>query len=174
MNRDKRHVLLYYFNLKKTAAEVHRLLSEMYETPSERTCRVWFECFRNGNFYVRDKEGRKNLKISSCKYCLMRIQLKRLSKALNVTPKVVSKRLHAMGRIHKEGIWLPHGLSENAILNRLSIATSLFARQRKKSLCCVSWLTMKNGFILIISSRENHEWIPANHPLLHEEEYSWA
>jgi len=51
-----------------------------------------------------------------------------LSKALNVTPKTVSKRLHSMGKIHKEGIWLPNELSENAVLNRLSIATSLFAR----------------------------------------------
>jgi len=38
---------------------------------------------------------------------------------LNVTPKV-SKRLPW----EKEGIWLPHKLSENAILNCLSIATS--------------------------------------------------
>jgi len=55
-----------------------------------------------------------------------------LSKALNVTPKAVSKRLHAMEKIHKEGIGLPYELSENAIVNHLSIATSLFARQRKK------------------------------------------
>jgi len=26
------------------------------ETPLERTCRVWFERFRNGDFDVRDKE----------------------------------------------------------------------------------------------------------------------
>jgi len=38
-----------------------------------------------------------------------------------------------MGKIHKEGIRLPHELSENAILNRFCIATSLLARQRKKS-----------------------------------------
>jgi len=30
--------------------------------------------------------------------------LLKLSKVLNVTPKTVSKRLHAMGKIHKEGI----------------------------------------------------------------------
>jgi len=61
MNRDKlffRHVLLSYFDPKKTAAEAHRLSSEVYgdETPSERTCKVWFECFRNGDFNMRDKE----------------------------------------------------------------------------------------------------------------------
>jgi len=33
-----------------------------------------------------------------------------------------------------------HELSENAILNRLSIATSLLAKQTKKSVFCgVSW-----------------------------------
>jgi len=53
-----RHVLLYYFDFKKIATKAHRLLSEVYsdEIPSERTCRVWFERFRNGDFNMRDKE----------------------------------------------------------------------------------------------------------------------
>ncbi|KYN38039.1 hypothetical protein ALC56_07663 [Trachymyrmex septentrionalis] len=41
-------------SLKKTAAETHRLLSKIYdETPSERAYKIWFECFRNGDFYMR-------------------------------------------------------------------------------------------------------------------------
>jgi len=143
MNRDKlffRYVLLYYFDLKKTAANAHRLLSEVYGdgTPSKRTCRVWFERFRNGDFDVRDKEHPEQPK--KCEdFELQKLHdenpaqtLLELSKALNVTSKAISKRLHAMEKIHKEGIWL-HELSKNAILNRLSIATSLLARQRKKS-----------------------------------------
>jgi len=41
-----------------TSTSAYRLLSEVYgdEIPSERTCRVWFERFRNGGFDVRDKE----------------------------------------------------------------------------------------------------------------------
>lgn len=73
MNRDKlffRYVLLHYFDFKKNAAEMHRLLSEVYgdETPSkmERTCRVWFERFRNGNFDVRDKK-RPRRKFDECR-----------------------------------------------------------------------------------------------------------
>jgi len=62
-----------------------------------------------------------------------------LSKALNVTPKAVSKRLHATGKIHEEEIWLPHELSENATLNRLPVATSLLARQRKRSFLWRNW-----------------------------------
>jgi len=53
-----RHVFFYYFDFKKAAAEMHRLLSEMYgdKTLSERTCRVWFEHLQNGDFDVRNKE----------------------------------------------------------------------------------------------------------------------
>ena len=57
----------------------------------------------------------------------------KLSIALNVTPLTISKHLHAIRKIHKEKRWLSHEMSENAILNHLSIASSLFARQRKKS-----------------------------------------
>jgi len=129
-------VILHYFNLKKTVAETHRLLFEVYsdEILSERTCRVWFEHFRNDDFDVRDKErpGQPKKFEDSSKNSVQ--TLLELSKALNVTPKIVSRCLHAMRKIHKERIWLPHGLSENAILDRSSSATSLLARQRKKSL----------------------------------------
>lgn len=59
--------------------------------------------------------------------------LQELSAALNVTPMVVSKCLHAMGKIRKEGKWI-HQLSENAIANCLNISIFLLARQRKSFL----------------------------------------
>jgi len=90
--------------------------------------------FRNGDFDVRDTQRPGQPK--KCEDFELQELLEenpaqtllQLSKALNVT----SKRLHAMGMIHKEGICLLHELSENTILKYLSIATSLFARQRKK------------------------------------------
>jgi len=61
-----------------------------------------------------------------------------LSKALNVIPKAVSKRLHAMGKIHKEERWLPHEMSENVILNHLFIAISLLPGKEKRVFCGAS------------------------------------
>jgi len=56
---NKRHLwelLIYFFKLKKSAAEAHRLLVEAYDiTLSERSCREWFQKFKNGEF-VEDKE----------------------------------------------------------------------------------------------------------------------
>ena len=59
--RHLRELLIYFFNLKKYAAEAHRLLVEAYgETAlSERSCREWFQKFKNGEFDVQDKERRK-------------------------------------------------------------------------------------------------------------------
>ncbi|EFN83077.1 hypothetical protein EAI_00409, partial [Harpegnathos saltator] len=39
----------FCFNMKKSAAEAHRMLSNTYdEAAIERTCREWFQRFKNG------------------------------------------------------------------------------------------------------------------------------
>ena len=45
-------VLIFCFHLKKTLAEVHRMLSSKNGRAalSEKTCRMWFQCFKSGNF----------------------------------------------------------------------------------------------------------------------------
>ena len=139
MNRDKlffRHILLHYFDLKKTVSEAHRILPETYgeESPSERTCREWFQRFRSCNFCVEDKQRSglpKEFEDAELQALLDEDPcqtLSQLAKKLNATPMCASKRLHAIGKIQKDGKRLPHKLSESAILNRLSIATVLLAR----------------------------------------------
>ena len=56
-NNHLRELLIYFFNLKKSAAEAHRLLVEAYGDAalSERS-REWFQKFKNGEFDVEDKE----------------------------------------------------------------------------------------------------------------------
>ncbi|GFY29529.1 cytochrome b [Trichonephila clavipes] len=51
-SRHLREVLIFCFNMKKSAAEVHRMLSNTYGEAaiSERTCREWFQRFKNGDF----------------------------------------------------------------------------------------------------------------------------
>ena len=55
--RYLRELLIYFFNLKKSAAEVHRLLIETYGEAalSERSCE-WFQKFKNDEFDIEDKE----------------------------------------------------------------------------------------------------------------------
>jgi len=51
-------LLIYFFNLKKSAAKAHRLLVETYGDAalSERSCRERFQKFKNSEFDVEDKE----------------------------------------------------------------------------------------------------------------------
>ena len=58
---NKRHLrefLIYFFNLMKSAAEAHRLLVETYRKAAlnERSCREWFQKFKNSEFDIEDKE----------------------------------------------------------------------------------------------------------------------
>ena len=58
---NKRHLQelwIYFFNLKKSAAEAHRLIVETYGEAvlSERSCREWFQKFEDGEFDIQDKE----------------------------------------------------------------------------------------------------------------------
>ena len=56
--RHFREVLFYFFNLKKSAAETHRLLVVTYSEAalSEGSYREWFQKFMNGKFDIGDKE----------------------------------------------------------------------------------------------------------------------
>ena len=60
--RSLRELLIYFFNLKESAAEAHRLFVETYVegASSERRCREWFLTFRNGEFNIeyKDHSGR--------------------------------------------------------------------------------------------------------------------
>ena len=55
-SRHLREVLIVCFNMKKSAAEA-RMFSNTYGEAaiSERTCREWFQRFKNGDFDVQDR-----------------------------------------------------------------------------------------------------------------------
>jgi len=57
-SRHLRKVLIFCFNMKKkNAAEAHRMLSNTYSEAAinERTCREWFQRFKNSGFDVDDR-----------------------------------------------------------------------------------------------------------------------
>ncbi|GBP41563.1 Mariner Mos1 transposase [Eumeta japonica] len=58
-SRHLRKVLIFCFNLKKSVAEAHQMLSNTYGEAaiSERMRREWFQRFKNGHFDVEDQYG---------------------------------------------------------------------------------------------------------------------
>ena len=57
--RHLRELLIYFFTLKKSAAEANWLLVETYGKAAlcEKSCREWFQKFKNGEFDIEDKES---------------------------------------------------------------------------------------------------------------------
>lgn len=134
-----REVLLFCFNQKKKAAESFRLIQETYgeNAPTQQTCENWFKRFKTGDFDVCDKERSgqpKKFQDEELEALLKENSAqteKELAKQLHVTQAAISKRLHAMKMILKEGKWIPHQLTEANIENRLMVCTSLMTRHRK-------------------------------------------
>jgi len=139
--RHLRELLIYFFNLKKSAAEAHRLLVEAYNEAalSERTCREWFQKFKNGDFDVEDKDRSGRPKIYEDAELEELLEedssqtQKELALTLEVTQQAVSHRLKSLGMIHKQGNWVPYELKPRDIERRLCMSEMLLARHKKKS-----------------------------------------
>ena len=113
-----RRVLLHYFNMKKIAAESHRILVEVYgeHVLAEQTCQKCFARFKSGNFALED-EGRpgqpKKFEDEELEallyedYCQTQEEF---AESLGVTQASTLKRLKAAGYIQKQGNRVPHEL----------------------------------------------------------------
>lgn len=81
-----------------------------------------------------------------------------LAASLKVSRQAVSLRLHAMGKIQKEGKWMPHELTERNLAQRKTTAEILLERYHtiESPFCTVLLPEMRNGFISIIQRGKNH------------------
>ncbi|GBP87168.1 Mariner Mos1 transposase [Eumeta japonica] len=134
--RNKRHLRklqIYFFNVKKSAAEIHRLLVEAYNEAalSMRTLDAELE---------EDSSQTQ----------------KELTLTLGIIQQAVSHRLKSLGMIHKQGNWVPYELKSRDVERQLCTSEMLLSRHRKKGFYIESSLVMKSGYIMIIQKEENH------------------
>ena len=110
-NRHLREVLIFFFYSKKTVDEAHWKLQKVYEDAarSETTCRDWFRRFKDGDFDVDDRphKGRpKTFEDAEMEALLDEDPCQtqeEIASALGITRQAISKRLHALGMIQKQG-----------------------------------------------------------------------
>ena len=135
-----RGVLLHYVNMKKTAAESHCILVEVYgkHVLAEQTCQNWFARFKSGDFGLEDEvrpgqskkfedEELEALLDGDC------CQTQELAESLGVTQAAISKRLKAAGYIQKQGNWVPHELKPRDVERRFCMSEMLLEGHKKKS-----------------------------------------
>ena len=116
------------------------MLIEIYgnSAPSDKTCREWFRRFKSDDFDVKDKErfgqptafeDEELQALVDEDPCQMQRQL---AEALNCAQSVISDRLKALGKVYKEGKWVPYELKPRDIERRKTICEILFAKQQRK------------------------------------------
>lgn len=108
-----REDLIYFFNLKKSEDEAHRLLVDTYGDAalSEGSCREWFQKFTIGEFNLYDKErsGRPKM-YEDTEALLMEDSCQtqdELAFILGVPQQAISHRLKSLGLVQKQGNWVP-------------------------------------------------------------------
>jgi len=72
---------------------------------------------------------------------------KELAEQLGVMQQAISVYLY-MGKLQKEGRWVPHELSEDNKNRRRDTAFTLLPKSRKKIFCTKSLQTIKSGFFM--------------------------
>ena len=106
---------------------------------SERSCREWFQKFKNGEFdkienkersgrpkVYEDAELKALLDEDSCQ------MQEALALTLGVTQPAISHRLKSLGMIQKQGNWIPYELKPRNVERRFFTCEMLFARHKRK------------------------------------------
>ena len=156
--------VLHYFNMKKTAAESHRILVEVYgeHALAQRTCEKWFARFKSGDFGLEGEERPGQTKMFEYEELEAILDedcchtQKEVAKSLGVTQAAISKRLKAAGYIQKQGNWVPHELQPRDVERRFCMFEMLLERQKRSHFCIGLLLVMKNGSIATTPSAKNH------------------
>jgi len=164
-----RELLIYFFNLKKSAAEAHRLLVEAYGNAalSERSCREWLQKFKNGEFDIEDKEHNGRSKV----YEDMELEAlldedscqtqKELVLTLGMTQQTISYRLKSLGMIQKQGNWVPYELRN--VERRFFTCEMLLARHKRKGFFASYHIVTGDKKWIHYDNPKRKSWGPPGH-----------
>ena len=162
--RHLREVLIFCFHLKQTVAESHRMLSSTYGEAalSERTCREWFQRFKNGNLMSRtcmEVEKRKFLKIPNWRHYLLKTRAKREKNWQNHW-EWFNKPFRNASKLCEWFISKEIGFRTSwsrEMLNSVSLlVNSCFKDRIGRGFYIALWPATKNGFTTIILSAGYH------------------
>lgn len=166
-----REVMIHYYIMGKTATETYRIFCKVYgeHAPSQDTCERWFKRFKNDDFRVTDNErpGRTSAFEDQEMQALLDEDAcqtqKQLAMTLGVAQQTVSDRLNTMGKILKEGIWVPHKLDDRQLENRKVVCEMLLQRHERKSFLH-KILTGDEKWIYYENPKRQKSWVdPGKH-----------
>lgn len=164
---------LYEHDQGRSAAEAARNIQKTYgnEAMCESTCRKWFARFKEGDRSLEDlpREGRpKSIDNAILKETVSAnpyLTTRELACKFGCSHVTIITHLEEIGKVHKQGRWVPHRLSENNKMQRLMISSSLLSMCKRGGFWD-SILTNDEKWISYDNSSRHGQWLDKGQPPL--------
>ena len=152
----------YDFKQGKTAAESHRILSEVFENaiPSLLQCQQWFQRFQGGHVTLEDEERGYKPQIVNNEELRLVVEsdpsqtTRELTKTFNCTHVTIENHLHAIGKSNRCGRWIPHKLTDDNKAARITGAEILLWRTKTSGFLDSIVTSDESGFALITQAKK--------------------
>jgi histone-lysine N-methyltransferase SETMAR len=157
--------MLYEFRKGFKATEATKNICEVYgDVLDVRKCQRWFSRFRSGNYDLSDghRSGRPveldNDLLRSVVESDPRQTIEQLAEKLNSSWSCVQEHLQQIGKVNRQGVWVPHELSEENRSQRTTICNSLITRQEREPFLH-RIVTGDEKWVLYVNAKRTNQWL---------------
>lgn len=167
-----RHCLMYEFRKGSTSSNAFKNISTTYTecNLSLDKCQRWFRRFKSGNFDISERRGgsssnlNNNVLLSLIEEYPMRTT-RDLGDNLQVSHTTIATHLHELGKVNRQGLWIPHCLSESNKMNRLLTCSSLLKRFNNE-IFLKRIVTGDEKWVCYVNIKRKKQWLtPGQKPI---------
>jgi histone-lysine N-methyltransferase SETMAR len=175
-----RHCMLFEFRKGIKATEATKNICGVYgDVLDVRKCQRWFNKFRSGDLDLSDdhRSGRPEVLDNDLLRAEVesdpRLTIQELADKLNATWSTVQNHLQQIGKVNRQGVWVPHQLSEDNKAQRRNICSSLITRHEREPFLH-RIVTGDEKWVLYVNTTRKNQWlsrgqrpVPTARPGLH-------
>lgn len=163
-----RHCILFLFRSGVNATVATKKICDVYgDVLKVNKCQHWFRKFSNGDFGLSDS-ARTGRPVGFDKDALKalvetnpKMSIQEIAKTLQATWSTVQRHLKEIGKVYRQGIWVPHLLSDMNKDQRRTICTSLLCRQRNDPFLR-RIVTGDEKWVLYNNNKRTKQWLSPN------------
>lgn len=167
-----RSCLLYEYKLGTNASEACRKICLAFgeDAVKERTARNWFQKFRSGNESLEDepRSGRPvsiiNSELKQAIEADSSLTCHELGLTFNCNEETIRNHLHEIGKRWKLSKWVPHELTAEHRIQRLTISASHLSRLKAEPIFD-RILTCDEKWVMYSNPKRRHHWLDPTDPL---------
>jgi [histone H3]-lysine36 N-dimethyltransferase SETMAR len=160
-----RHCLIYEFRSGSSATTAHKNILKAYPDCglNVRKCQRWFSKFSSGDFDISERRGGSTSNFDEEALLAVieddpTLTTRQLGEYFEVSNSTIGLHLQGIGKVNKEGAWVPHDLSERNKLARSSICSSLLSRFKKVNFL-KQIITADEKWILYANVQRKKQWL---------------